>query len=327
MDTRPNKRTIHTLFVTALQAEATPLVAHYRLKALRTRAFRFYQSANVSLVVCGIGETAAASATSFALGFLPAHCTAINIGIAGSDNPVGSLFQASTICRDNTCDEKTAHGPRPGMHRSFYPHLPFKGELPTLRVTTVVNPRIDYMSDCCFEMEAYGFCFAARQFLAAEQVHCLKVISDNPGAPLDSPPDSKLDNSEYQSNQSNQTFRFDAATISNLIHAQLGNIENFSTQLASACQKNLSTTTDDTESALAAYISQIENSNDIQMHFSESRHQQLLRLLSRYLALGKELPQNLNPGNSKDLLNLLETGIAGYLPGYTSKNATPSDTN
>lgn len=337
MDAATKNRSIHTLFVTALQAEATPLIEHYRLKALKTRAFRCYQSANVSLIVCGIGETAAASATAYTLGFLPAECVAINIGIAGADHPTGKLFHASVICRQSnpvkttTTDKSTA-----ANLRNFYPQLPFKGDLPRLKVVTLEQPRTDYRKDCCFEMEAYGFCFAARKFLAAEQIHCLKIISDNPAQPLAKvekrggknnlePENKNIDNSV-----SKKTLPFNAATISSLVQARIDAIVNFSNQLATRCENPESPACTEDTSAVTEYLSKIEIDNNIQLRFTTSQQQRLQRLLQRYTALDIALPekfpqpireQKRHPVNAKNLLNLLETGIAGYLPGYKDISA------
>jgi len=145
------------LFVVALAAEARPLLTHYGLKRVSDRGFAMYAKESTYLVVSGIGKINAATATAHALSRLPGNGCAINLGIAGSDNPVGSLFRANRIIDDNSSNNQALYPPEISRH-----------QLPGIMVRSVDQPETNYRSSEAFDMEAHPFCKTARRYLTAE---------------------------------------------------------------------------------------------------------------------------------------------------------------
>ncbi len=297
-DTAASAMQSHLLWVVALQAEATPLIEHYQLKARKTRAYRLYESTSVTLIICGIGELAAASATSYALGSLPHSSVAINIGVAGSDHAIGTIYHASSIAKQ-TMNDFSEHSK--GI---FYPQLPFKTDIPGLAIKSVGNPCTAYQPDQCFEMEAYGFCFAARQFLAAEQVQCLKIISDNPTTPL------------YKSGNK-QSLSITKAAINDLMTRNLVSITRFAGQLLDSSQTGFPQM-EQLEKTCDRFIAHVEKQMNNKLHFTRSQQEQLGKLIRRYQVLGKSLPQHLQIKNGSELISALDNGISTLLPEYNN---------
>ncbi|MFQ5792846.1 MAG: hypothetical protein ACE5JI_20450, partial [Acidobacteriota bacterium] len=141
--------------VVALQAEARPLVSHYRLKAV-AGAFPLYQSEGLWLVVSGVGKTRAAAATAnlhAAAGEGPG-CAWINVGIAGHrERPVGEAILADKIVDG-------ASG-----RRWYPPRLPGVPP-PSASVLTVDHVEERFTGDWVYEMEAAGICAAASRLSA-----------------------------------------------------------------------------------------------------------------------------------------------------------------
>ena len=156
----------------ALRAEARPLIEHYRLRGERTHSGlrRLSDSGgSLALVVTGSGKSAAASAVRrLASGRQAAW---LNLGIAGhAAHRVGSVFLADTIV-----DEASG--------RTWRPVFAFDPPCPTAALRTVDRPCRDFPTDDLYDMEAAGFCEAARSLAGSERVHCLKVVSDNRDQP------------------------------------------------------------------------------------------------------------------------------------------------
>jgi len=153
--------------VTALPAEARPLVSHYRLVGpVATGPFRIYQGADVSLVVSGPGSAACARAVKHLLEFQreAGQRVWVNVGIAGHrDWAVGTAAVAHEVV-------EAASG------RAWSLKLPRGLESRRARVCTVTQVEHDYPLDALYDMEAAGFCSA----LGAEDLpQVLKVVSDN----------------------------------------------------------------------------------------------------------------------------------------------------
>ncbi len=175
----------------ALMAEARPLIHHFDLSGLPPIAgFRCYGNESITLLVTGSGVVSMASGVT-ALGLMGrsfaddlgtaalrgSDCsfgphTWINSGIAGHRNlPVGTLVLASKIT-----DQASG--------RSWYP--PQVAEISMLR-PVVRRPEMEtvpaavetYPQQAVVEMEASGFYPTACRFGSGEQIHLLKVISDN----------------------------------------------------------------------------------------------------------------------------------------------------
>lgn len=162
--------------VTALAAEARPLIERYRLQAFSgVEGFRIFRSDAVALVVSGPGKANAAAATAFL------HATTggrrngvwLNVGTAGHARAkVGTVFVAHKI-RDRASGA------------AWYPPLVVEPECPTVEVVTVDRPEETYPEEVLYEMEASGFYATATRFSTGELVHTLKIVSDNASSPVE----------------------------------------------------------------------------------------------------------------------------------------------
>lgn len=189
-------------FVIALEPEARPLIARYRLApAGGDAAFKVWREGDVALVVSGVGKVASAAAAAYlhARAGGARHAAWINAGIAGHGvRAVGEAVVAHAI-RDRAS----------GTCR--YPPLVFAPPAPTGEVVTVDTVEEGYGGDAAYEMEASGFYATACRFATAELVQCLKVVSDGPGAPA---------------------RRLSAARVEQLVGDRLGEIEGLVEALA-----------------------------------------------------------------------------------------------
>lgn len=159
-------------FVTALAAEAEPIVERYGMTP-RDGAFAWFRSEEAALVVSGVGKIAAASAVAYlhARTEEREHAAWIDAGLAGHrDREPGEVLLAHTV-RD------AASG------RSWHP-TPLGGvELPRVEVVTVDRPESRFDAEAAYDMEAAGFVPAALRFSSTELVQVIKVVSDNRKTP------------------------------------------------------------------------------------------------------------------------------------------------
>ncbi len=237
-------------FVVAFEAEGRPLIERYRLeREAEPGAFKIYRRDDVALVVSGIGKAAAAAATSFLHLAAGAELDAVwlNVGIAGhGTRAVGEAVLAHKI-----------HDRASG--RSWYPPLVFPPPCATDQVTTVDRPEREMDAPGAFDMEASGFVATAGRFASAELVHCLKVVSDGPGADLE---------------------RLTPRTARRLVEKQLPIIE----AVAQACAplsrelRRIEAEPPELEACLERW------------HFTVTERRELRRLLRRRRTLAPELP-------------------------------------
>ena len=164
--------------IAALAAEARPLIAHYRLRALDGHPYRVCAGEQTRLIVSGVGKVAAAAATAYLRALIgDAPAAWLNIGIAGHGRQaVGTALLAHKVV-------DAASG------KPFYPTFTAPPPCRTTLLHTVdrVQPAT---GEAAYDMEASGFCAVAQRFATSERVHCLKVVSDNPQCPpehLDGP--------------------------------------------------------------------------------------------------------------------------------------------
>lgn len=165
------------LISTALAAEAGPLVRHFRLKSVTDSRLKCWRDDRLCVLQTGIGSLNASTRLGAALSWLcpePSSLSpvCVNLGVAGCDQPLGSLFVASKVT-DNASTQ------------SWYPQLTFNPTAPEMQVRTLSRPSRQYRQDTAFDMEASGFMNAALHFTSLEFTQCYKVISDNPGSPPD----------------------------------------------------------------------------------------------------------------------------------------------
>lgn len=156
--------------ITALSAEARPLIDYFRLKQVHDiSSYRVYRNQDIVLAVSGIGKANSAAASGFLQGKFNSTCTGwLNIGIAGHQaRDIGEGFLAHTIYDDAT-------------GRVWYPSFVFKRPCETDAVRTVDRVEFIYDEDIAYEMEAAGFYSSACRGSTSELTHCYKIVSDNP---------------------------------------------------------------------------------------------------------------------------------------------------
>jgi hypothetical protein len=154
-----------THFVVALQAEAKPLIDHYRLERIEDGVFPVFEGGGRRLVVSGVGKVAAAAATAYVWD-TPLDVW-VNLGIAGHRaRAPGEIARASRV-RDASTGAR------------YYPTRVDRSPLDTEGLTTVEAPETAFVSEDLFDMEASGFYPTALRFSTSELVHCVKIVSDN----------------------------------------------------------------------------------------------------------------------------------------------------
>lgn len=157
-------------FITALPAEARPLIEHFRLHDKRTDSgFPTYRNDGMALTVSGPGKVAAAAATAglAVLGTPRATAGWLNIGIAGhATHAVGNGLLVHHIN-----DRATG--------KNWYPPQLMAADIPGCSLQTVDTPETGYAGDALYDMEASGFYPVACRYSTAELVQCFKVVSDN----------------------------------------------------------------------------------------------------------------------------------------------------
>lgn len=161
--------------VTALRAEAVPLIRKFGLKQnTSSRPFQRFESKEIILVVSGVGKILSAIATTWILnqGKRGESSTALNFGLCGCSNrkiPLGSLAIINKI---------TDHG----SGRNFYPELLLRHPFIESALTTYDAPVFcgdpNSAPAGMADMEASGFFQAAARILPLERILCLKLVSD-----------------------------------------------------------------------------------------------------------------------------------------------------
>lgn len=279
-----NSPPIKCLLIVALPAEAKPLIKRFKLSTLNQSLshssnhrpnrwpgkspFRCWRNSDIALVETGIGKLNGAAATSHALTLTDASCC-INIGIAGSDNDIGSAFVAHRVVDQ-------------GTDSTWYPQQIWQHSMKTVSVETVVSPSSQYQSDTAFDMELSGVMSAATRFLSTEMIQSIKVISDNK-------------TSDYSG--INKGFVMD------LISNQMSVIET----AVSSLIRLVDDTRDSGQSnlMLRAITEGHYPESGQPFHVTESQKITLQRILQRHLALFGSLPENSVFENSKDTRELI----------------------
>lgn len=153
----------------ALPAEARPLTRRFALMSLQiSGTLPVYAGETIRLIRSGPGKNAARTAVEQLRAFFPEPDSWLDIGIAGhAYHPLGTPLLAHRVI-----DRETGH--------SWKPAFPFPLPCATTELITIDHPEETYAAPCAFDMEASGFCAAARRVARADQVHCLKIVSDNP---------------------------------------------------------------------------------------------------------------------------------------------------
>ncbi|MCK9371624.1 MAG: hypothetical protein M0P91_00375 [Sulfuricurvum sp.] len=151
----------------ALDAEARPLIEHYRLKRDYTLPYTFYKGDGILLLVTGIGRSNAMLALSALMGYrIPTKDDLlINIGICGAPDTY-RLGEALLIHQIMDTD------------RSYYPDILYPHPLRETGLMCVDTP----VSSPCLspvDMESGGIFQAASRFLKLHQMAFIKIVSDH----------------------------------------------------------------------------------------------------------------------------------------------------
>lgn len=153
-------------FVTALAAEAKPLIKRFQLQRIDT-SLPLYKKDDIYLIVSGIGKVSSAIATTFLQTKISSTAAYLNIGIAGHASlPIGTSIMASKIID-------------PTNGSTFYPTFLTAPFCATQTVCCTDRPEFTFSTDAVYDMESIGFAQAAAKFSSSEFIHCYKVISDN----------------------------------------------------------------------------------------------------------------------------------------------------
>lgn len=161
--------------ITALPAEARPLISYFGLQARGHRHLRLFQGDFGYLLQCGVGKLNAAANTAAMIQTLPNVNAIINVGIVGCEQPIGQTLVAHGV-QDQSSSQQ------------WFPHLPPVNRLPdtkSVQVQTVDKPSNNYSADVAFDMEAAGIFNAATKVMDLAFVHSVKVVSDNPESSID----------------------------------------------------------------------------------------------------------------------------------------------
>lgn len=156
--------------VTALPAESRALLDALKLRQVKTRHLRLYSNDEYLLLETGLGKLSAAAGVGAVLQAQSDISGMVNIGIAGGNFDYGTVLAAHHV-------QDQASGAQ------WFPHMPenkaFRAVL-TAKISTLDAPGKQYQQGILFDMEAAGIFTAASRYLSTSQIHCIKVVSDNP---------------------------------------------------------------------------------------------------------------------------------------------------
>ena len=161
------------LILTALKAEATPFIQHYKLRKKEfIESKSLYYSGTITLLITGIGNTNVQNT-------LQNYCDQkqikqqdfiVNIGVAGGSadlGKIGDLFLIKKIISETG-------GP------AYYSNILFKHGMNEASLTTVNNPVVDGNEtyDGLVDMEALEIWNILKSIIPNDRFIFLKVISD-----------------------------------------------------------------------------------------------------------------------------------------------------
>jgi nucleoside phosphorylase len=173
---RYNKRMSKICLVTALPAEAQPLVEHFKLRQQQHPGMRVWFGDDHCLLQTGVGKLAASAQLARLLQSSADIIAVINVGICGAERPLGDVLMAHSVTDD-------------GSGRHWFPHLPAQRNLPacdTLELRTLDTAGLHYSATTMLDMEASGIATAATAHLDMAFVQFVKAVSDNSEQPAHS---------------------------------------------------------------------------------------------------------------------------------------------
>jgi adenosylhomocysteine nucleosidase len=235
------------IVLVALSCEAKPLIDFYRLRKQSSGAFpHFCRPAKndggyaINLVVTGIGTINMAAACGWIGARTSKHPSAwLNLGTAGHATlEVGEIVQ---VQRSMQLHAKRAH----------YPPRVAQWQGVGVSLLSYSAPCTEYPAEQAVDMEASALFATAKRFTSAELVQSLKVISDN---------------------QENGIENLNSALISELIAAQVSQINAFSEALIELIPREVSR--DDPLHLIAS------------LHCTQSQRQQYIDLFGKLENIG-----------------------------------------
>ena len=156
-------------FHVALPSEARPLIDFYQLRQdFSPNPFRIYKSGEVCLVISGQGKVATAAAISAtSIQFQKHPGPWVNVGIAGhASASIGDIFLINKAVEHST-------------KSTYYPSIPFETPFRGSKIITCDQPTSKYPDNCLYDMECSAFFHIGQQYVPAELVHSIKIVSDN----------------------------------------------------------------------------------------------------------------------------------------------------
>lgn len=151
----------------ALDAEARPLLEHYRLKRDYSLPYTLYKGDGVLLLITGIGRSNAMLALSALMGYrIPTkEDILINIGICGAPD---TYLLGEALLIHQIMDPE----------RSYYPDILYPHPLRETGLVCVDTP-VSSPSPFPVDMESGGIFQAASRFLKLHQMAFVKIVSDH----------------------------------------------------------------------------------------------------------------------------------------------------
>ena len=159
------------LLVTALHDEAKPFIEVTRCKKVSGLGnLNYYANEEIGLLITGHGKVQAAIAVARFLQKKEA-VQIVNVGVCGASDtslPLGSVHVVNQVR-----DQATG--------RNYFPDRLYAAPFPESSLITVDNGQSqdEAEENSLYDMEASGVYQAATQFVSADRVHFLKVISDH----------------------------------------------------------------------------------------------------------------------------------------------------
>lgn len=156
-----------TYLITALDAEARPLIEHYRLKRDHSLPYTLYKNDDTVLLVSGMGKMNSAMAVSSLLGWrVPVdEDILINVGVCGAPKSykIGEVLLIHQII-DND--------------RHYYPDILYTHPHQETSLICVDTPQSE-LSDYPVDMESVSVFKAASRFFKLHQMAFIKIVSDH----------------------------------------------------------------------------------------------------------------------------------------------------
>lgn len=156
-----------TYFITALDAEARPLIEHYRLKRITPLPYTLYQGEDTVLLVTGMGKINALMALSAFLGWkIPTdEDILMNIGVCGApiSYKIGEVLLIHQIIDQDRC---------------YYPDILYPHLMKETSLICVDAPQ-SHTSEFPVDMESASIFKAASRFFKLHQMAFIKIVSDH----------------------------------------------------------------------------------------------------------------------------------------------------